>query len=212
VKLATKPSADAMAGTDASKSPQDSRFQTITWEASDPNGDDLIYAVFFRSGSQSPWILLKDKLKEATLDWDTRLASDGRYQVRVVASDERANAKSEGKTAVRVSDPVQVDNTPPVIGNLKAESGAGDVRIRFDTTDRSSTLASFAYTVDSSDDWQTVLPSDMIADAPEESVNFSISGLTPGLHQMTVRAVDARGNQATATIPVTIDAPAKEQK
>src|SRR5439155_15127780 len=131
------------------------------------------------------------------------------YEIRVVASDEHANGAGTGKTAARVSDPIQVDNTPPVIGNLKANSGAGQVRIQFDAVDRSSTLAGFAYVVDSSDHWQTVLPVDKIADGPEESLDFSIPDLKPGAHQVTVRAVDARGNAAIASIPTTIDAPAK---
>jgi hypothetical protein len=58
--------------------------------------------------------------------------------------------------------------------------------------------------VDSSDDWQTVLPSDKIADGPEESLEFAIPDLKPGPHQIAVRATDARGNQATATIAVTV--------
>jgi hypothetical protein len=70
-------------------------------------------------------------------------------------------------------------------------------------------LAAFAYVVDSSSDWQTVLPSDKIADSPQEKLDFSIAGLKPGPHQVTLRATDARGNNAISSVPVTIDAPAK---
>ena len=94
-----------------------------------------------RAGSHAAWILLKEKVKETTYDWDTRTVADGRYEIRVTASDERANGVGAGKTASRVSDPIQVDNTPPVIGNLKAGSGAGQAHIQFDAVDRSSTLA-----------------------------------------------------------------------
>jgi hypothetical protein len=217
VKLTTKPSAEANAaaaanGGNASAVPAESRYQTITWEASDPNSDEMTYSLYFRAGSHAPWILMKEKVKETTYEWDTRTVADGRYEVRVVASDERANGVGTGKTAARVSDPIQVDNTPPVIGNLKASSGADQVRIQFDAVDRSSTLAGFAYVVDSSDDWQLVLPVDKITDGPEESLDFSIQGLKPGPHQITVRAVDVRGNAAIASIPTAIDAPAKEAR
>ena len=56
--------------------------------------------------------------------------ADGRYEVKVVASDAAANPPGQGKTASRVSDPVVVDNTPPVIGDLKAtEQGGGGAKI-----------------------------------------------------------------------------------
>jgi hypothetical protein len=215
VKIATKESGQAQGqgeGKASSATPPEARHQTISWEASDPNEDEIEYAIHFRSGSRGPWILLKDKLKEATYEWDTRTVADGRYHVRVTASDARSNPTGTGRSESRVSDPVQVDNTPPVIGNLKAASGAGEIRIQADAVDRSSTLAGFAYSVDSSDEWQTVLPSDKIADGPEEKLDFSIPGLKPGAHQITVRATDARGNQAVQTIPVTVDGPAADKK
>jgi WD40 repeat protein len=208
VKIATKESTQQSSG--ASSTPAEARFQTITWEADDPNEDDLGYSLYFRRGSTGKWILIKDKLKEATYEWDTRSVADGRYEIRVVASDARANSIGSGKTASRVSDPLLVDNTPPVLGNLDARSGAGEVRIQADAIDRSTTLAAFAYTVDSSDEWQTVLPSDKIADGPEEKLDFSIKDLKPGPHQVTVRATDARGNQTMQTIPVTVDSPAAD--
>ncbi len=185
----------------------DQHTQTIAWEASDPNDDELSYRLYFRTTARTPWILLKDKLKEATFDWDTRSVADGRYEIKVVASDELANAVGTGRTTSRVSDPVVVDNTPPVIGNLNTSAGASDVRVKFDAFDRTSTLAGFAWAVDSSEDWQAVLPSDKIADSPEERLDFSISKLKPGQHQIAVRATDAKGNSAMATIAVTIDAP-----
>jgi outer membrane protein assembly factor BamB len=189
--------------------PPSARYQQITWDASDPNQDNLIYDLFYRSGSKSPWIELKDNLKDTNYEWDTQTVADGRYEVKVVASDERANSPGAGKRASRISDPVQVDNTSPIIANLTAGSGAGEVRIQCEAYDQSSTLAAFAYVVDSSSDWQTVLPSDKIADSPQEKLDFSIAGLKPGPHQVTLRATDARGNNAISSVPVTIDAPAK---
>src|SRR5438874_1803058 len=69
------------------------RQRTITWEATDTNNDPLEYVLYFRSGTRGPWILMQDKLKEATYQWDTRGVPDGRYQVRVVASDAKANPR-----------------------------------------------------------------------------------------------------------------------
>ena len=93
----TAPNApNAPANQHANEPPPDARYRTITWEASDPNDDELMYSLYFRNGSKSEWILLKDKLKEATFDWDTRSVADGRYEVKVVASDELAKAVGTG--------------------------------------------------------------------------------------------------------------------
>jgi hypothetical protein len=59
--------------------------------------------------------------------------------------------------------------------------------------------------VDSSSDWQTVLPSDSIADSPEESFRFTIPGLSPGQHQVMLRALDKRGNPAFQSMSVTVE-------
>ena len=214
VKLAASAEGDAAAAVAAMAqaagatppAPQGTGKQTITWESSDPNSDAMVYSAYFRNGSRAPWILLKDKLKEPTFEWDTRGVADGRYEVRVVASDAAANPTGTGKTAQRVSDPIIVDNSAPALSTIKAEpKGAGAV-ISFTAVDRTSTLAKFEYAVDSSEDWQAVLPSDSISDGPEESVTFTVSGLSGGPHQVAVRATDARGNRTTQTTLVTVEA------
>ena len=78
---------------------------TIAWEAADPNNDVLEYSLYFRQGTSEPWILLKDKLLERPYEWDTRAVADGRYEIKVVASDANANPPGLGKTASRVSNP-----------------------------------------------------------------------------------------------------------
>lgn len=188
-------------------SPPSNRMQTITWEASDPNEDALEYSLHFRAGSRGPWILLKDKLTDTTYTWDTRSVADGRYQVRITASDAKANARGQGRSSSRVSDPITVDNTAPVIGNLKTAVNGKEVRIDLKVVDRTSTVASVQYSVDSNDDWQAVSASDNIFDGPEESVSFTIPDLSPGVHQVAIRATDAKGNQAYESVVVTIEKP-----
>jgi hypothetical protein len=224
VKLAAVPDAEGAAAAAAAAMSQQSESatphngqqgtgkQTITWEAIDPNSDPMLYSVSFRSGSRTPWILLKDKLKEPTFEWDTRSVADGRYEVRVIGSDAAANPKGTGKTATRVSEPLLVDNTAPQLGEIKAVTKGNGATISFDAVDRTSTLATFEYSVDSSQDWQAVLPSDNIADGPEESVSFTATGLSGGPHQVAVRATDAQGNRTTRTILVTVNATADAQR
>jgi hypothetical protein len=193
-------SAAGRAGDSAAKTPGGTGIQTITWDASDPNNDALTYTLYFRRDPQGPWILLKDRLTQTSFDWDTRTVADGNYLVKVVASDALANPPGEGKTTSRVSDYFVVDNTPPTIGDVVSKVTGNAVTISLRAQDRTSTIANVEYTLDSNDQWQSLLPVDGIFDAPDELVRFSIKGLTPGEHQVTIRATDNHGNQALQSL------------
>jgi hypothetical protein len=182
--------------------------EAITWEAEDGNGDALQYGLYFRSSPKGPWIPLKEKLTENSFQWDTRAVGDGQYQVKVVASDAAVNPPGQGRTGARVSDPVVVDNTSPVIGDLKTKAQGGQVTVSASVVDRTGTVASVEYSVDSGADWQAVLPSDNIFDSPEETVQWTVPNLSPGAHQITLRATDAKGNHGYETVFVNIEAQA----
>ncbi len=134
--------------------------------------------------------------------------ADGRYEIKIVASDEAANVPGQGRATSRVSDPILVDNTPPLIGDIKVDSKGTNAHISAKIVDKTSTVASMEYSIDSGSDWQAVLSSDNIFDGPEETVDFSIPKLTVGQHQITLRAADAKGNHAYETVFVNIEAQA----
>jgi hypothetical protein len=181
------------------------RVQTLTWEASDPNSDELSYKLYYRMADVAgPWILLKEDLKETTCAWDTRTVADGRYVLRVVASDASSNPGATGRTSSRVSDPVVVDNTAPVFDTVDAKLDGTTSTVTVKATDKSGTIASIEYAVDSSKTWQSVAVEDDIFDAPTESTSFQVPNHTPGPHQIAVRATDAAGNEAYANLSVTV--------
>ncbi|HWP40352.1 MAG TPA: hypothetical protein VNL70_05455 [Tepidisphaeraceae bacterium] len=206
--VSVEPSAGADAGahhSDDGEAAAASSRLTITWQATDPNEDVLEYRVYFRQGSRGPWIVLKDKLKDPTCEWETRTVGDGRYEIKVEASDGSSNPAGHGRSSSRISDPVIVDNTPPLIGDANVLPDGAHVKLSLKVVDRTTTVARLEYAVDGSSDWQTVLPSDNIADAPQERYEFTLKGLSAGPHQIAVRATDARGNRAYETLNVTID-------
>jgi len=62
----------------------------VSWQAEDPDGDRLVYALYFRGEDEREWKLLKSILRRH-LHADGDSLADGRYLFRVVASDSPAN-------------------------------------------------------------------------------------------------------------------------
>ena len=67
-------------------------LMTFVWRAEDDNGDDLSYDVFYRREGETSWKLLKRGMTEQILVWDTTSVPNGRYTVRIVASDLPSNS------------------------------------------------------------------------------------------------------------------------
>jgi hypothetical protein len=193
-------SAEREPGTPEAPSPN----VAVAWDAADPNTDALRYQLHYRMGRRAPWIELKKNLTAGRFTWNTRTVADGRYQLRVTAGDALSNPEG-GKTATRLSEWVVVDNTPPVIGDVETKVTAGVITCALRVVDRTSTVATVEYAVDSADDWQAATASDNMLDSPDETLGFVTKRLDPGPHQIAVRATDSAGNRAHTTLVVTVE-------
>ena len=56
-----------------------------------PDGDRLIYSVYFRGEEESQWKLLKSNTHDNAITFDGDVLADGKYFFRVMASDREAN-------------------------------------------------------------------------------------------------------------------------
>src|SRR5438477_604753 len=59
----------------------------ISWQAEDPDGDRLVYALYFRGEDETQWKLMRANLHENSFALDGDVLADGKYFFRVVASD-----------------------------------------------------------------------------------------------------------------------------
>ncbi len=168
----------------------------ISWQADDPDGDKLIYAVYFRGEEEREWKLLRANYAENSLTLDADVLADGRYYFRVVASDRPSNAGSSAKESELVSAPVLIDNTPPVV---TATRNGMDITV--DAVDQTSPLRRCEYSVDAGP-WMPVEASDGVTDSPRERFDIHLTGLTPGEHLVVVRVYDAAGNAGLAKVLV----------
>ncbi len=182
--------------------PTQKGLQVITWRASDPNGDKMTYTLYYRLNTESRWKLLKDKLVTSRFNWDTTTLPDGTYFVKVVASDAPSNPDPIALTGESISDAFVLDNSPPVITDLKARSEKSKIFISFRVSDAWSRIDGAEYSLDS-DSWKVILPADGIPDSKSESYIFSITGISEGEHTITLKVTDIADNTAYSYTVVT---------
>ena len=148
---------------------------TVRWAAHDENGDELMFAVWYRGVGERNWRLLKDKVSEKYLSFDASLLPDGRYEVKVVASDAPVHNTAEALTGERTSGEFVVDTTPPVPGVLTAAMVAGapaKIHATFSAKDAVSTIEHAEYSVDAGP-WQYLEPVGRVSDSLEERYDFT---------------------------------------
>ncbi|HLH02881.1 MAG TPA: hypothetical protein VKX25_08935 [Bryobacteraceae bacterium] len=176
-----------------------SRLQTtqtqISWQADDPDGDKLVYTLYFRAEDENGWQLIRSHMFENTLLLDPDVFADGRYFFRVVASDAPANAPEFAHETELISTPVVIDNTPPVVTVVGAERS--DVEI--EAADKTSTLRLCEYSLDAGT-WQPIESVDGITDSPRERFRVHFSKLSPGEHLLVFRVYDSAGNAGLAKV------------
>jgi hypothetical protein len=175
-------------------------LREIAWEAIDPDEHAMLYAIDYRSAS-GEWLGIAEKLTEPSFTWDTRTVPEGRYLLRVRASDVPANSANDARTGVKLSAPVLVDNTPPVIGDIETTTADGRTTVRFRVVDRGGIVRRVEYAMERPGEWRRVRSVDTIDDSPDESYELVLdrSGTSRPV-VLIVRAGDDGGNEAYQTI------------
>ena len=173
-------------------------IQTVTWKSSDPNEDELRFDVHYRAEGETLWKLLRQGLTNPVIAWDTVAMPDGRYTLKIVASDAASNPSESARTGERTSQSFEVDNTPPRVANLTAEATQNGHRVVFAAEDDISAIQSVEYAVNSGK-WTIVFPTDGIADSKQESFDFTLPGYRDGgIYTLVVKVTDVLGNTVTA--------------
>ena len=177
----------------------------ISYDVKDDNADKLIYKIDFRKVGRAGWIEIEDAVEAGTFEWDGRTVEDGRYEIRVTASDERSNTPDTKLTGSRVSDAVVVDNTGPVIKSHTINKTGKTLTLTIAVSDELSAIGKVEYTVDSDANWMGVVPDDFVYDTTSEDFTILAEKLASGQHVIALRLADAVGNTTYKTFEVNIE-------
>ena len=176
--------------------------RSFQWQAEDRNSDTLEYAIYYRALNEQTFRLLKDKLRDNFYTIDGATLADGRYIIKVVASDAPDNPPDQKLTGERLSEPVDIDNTPPIVKAVGQPQLRGDaVRLVFSADDATGKVKKADASLDGAA-WVPVFPDDGIADSGHEVYSVDFSGLAPGEHTISLRVFDTSGNVGTFSVTI----------
>ena len=176
--------------------------RSFQWQAEDRNGDTLEYAIYYRGLNEQTFRLLKDNLRDTFYTIDGATLADGRYIIKVVASDAPDNPPGQKLQAERVSEPVDIDNTPPVVKTIGQPQVTRDgVRVVFSVEDATGKIKRADSSLDGAG-WAPVFPEDGIADNGTETYAVEFPVTNSGEHTISLRVFDSSGNVGTLSVTV----------
>ncbi len=184
---------------------------TVRWAAHDDNGDDLIFALYYRGAGEQNWQLLKDDVTDRYYTFEAAQLPDGPYQLKVMASDAPSHNPGEALTSERTSERFVLDTATPVVGNLVARLEGGKLHVSAEAKSPNSVVARAEYSIDAGP-WHYIEPVGKISDAATEHYDFSsplpqpseqlrvakLPPANPNEHVVTLRVFDRYDNSATA--------------
>ena len=168
------------------------------WAASDPNGDEMQYKVEIRGLQEENWKLLRDKVKENFISWDSSAFPDGEYQLRVTASDAPDNPPDQALITTLASDRFTIDNTPPVISGLAGSRSGKKLEFRWNARDDRSNIQKAEYSLNGGD-WTPVEPTTRLSDAPNLEYTLGLDA-PEGEATLAVRITDEYDNQSVEKV------------
>lgn len=177
--------------------PETEMLRAITWRASDPNGDSLLYSVFLKPKDGS-WQLVTEETRLTFSVIDTSVLADGKYLVKVEACDGPSNTASEQLSSEEESDEFTIDNgAPEVKFNRVKRLSDGTFLVSGTIRDKVSNIASARFAVDLGQ-FRVLRAKDGVFDSKEERFEVKTSVLKGTGHFVAILVEDACGNAKVA--------------
>jgi sugar lactone lactonase YvrE len=195
----SSPSTPATDGGSAASLNFDKGWRAARWKANDRNGDSLQYRAEYRGAGEQEWKLLKDELKEARLSWDTTSYPDGKYRLRITATDQGDNYPGQGLTQTLESDEFTIDNTPPRIEALSGKIEGGKLVVQFQAKDDATHLYLAEYSINGGE-WTPIMPTTRLTDSLEHEYRAELAKPASQEIVVAVKVTDDSDNVAVQKI------------
>jgi hypothetical protein len=143
--------------------------------------------------------------KETSYSWNTSTIPDGKYVIKVVASDRTSNP-SGYLTAEAISDPIIISNKAPELFVFKRSMTIDkdrSVKLEGYTVQGTVGISGVQFRADNGD-WMAAAPSDGMYGDKTESFTITTLPLSRGSHTIEVKSIDTAGNPSTAKTQVTV--------
>lgn len=161
----------------------------VKWTASDPDKDQLTAVLEVRPAG-GEWRKLADLgADKKSYKWDTAKEKDGKYDLRVMVSDEAANPGA-GLNATAYAYSLLVDNTAPTVTLTLVAAQEGRLVIQGKAADNTR-VVEVAYK--RGEQWYGVAPADGAYDSREETFTCSVP-LVDNAAEVDLQVRDAAGN------------------
>jgi hypothetical protein len=174
---------------------------SLQWTGEDRNGDKLEYSVFYRAANSTDYFPLKTNITENYFTIDANGLPDGRYVFKVVVSDAPANPGTVALTDEEETEPIEVDNSAPVVTAGTPQVSGTNAEVTFQAEDKTSIIRRAEYQLDGGE-WKPVFPTDGIADARREEFKVSVTLPDRKPHVIALRVFDANANVGSAQVGI----------
>jgi hypothetical protein len=163
---------------------------TVQWTTNDPDSSDLLASIFYSPDGGESWLLLAADQRGDSFNWNTTNVpgtNNGRIRVEVSDGFNSGLDQSDGGFTV--------GGKPPQVAIVQPENGqvylqCARPRVRGIAVDPEGALAHKQWWVDATES--------------STQLEAELRLLSPGLHTLSLRAVDADGMQSNTSIQITV--------
>jgi len=178
-------------------------MRTVYWACHDPDKDEMNYDIAISQYEKNRWVTLETEYKSPVYSFDSTAFPDGRYKIRITASDNPSNPEGSQLTALKISRSFIVDNTPPKLLDIHAartKANQKNIRVSGKAYDQSSRIRTLEYSFDSKK-WYPFISSDGILDSGKEVFDLIVEAETD-YEEISFKATDSDENVSSVSTSI----------